>query len=125
MSEFNITNNTYKYLKLIYKHYIKMLKLNSPQPDVFNNIYFNEASKKFNSFTINKARASLIKHGFINPYTDGGFRLNDEGINYVETHKITYLIEIWLRQNIVSLMALLISFLSYILSIISLLVGLK
>lgn len=125
MSNTVLTKNTYKYLKIIYKEYINKLNNNSKQPNYFDNIHFNKISKKFNDFIANNARNSLVDIGFLKPYTDGAFLLNDTGIVYIETHCFGYLFKKWIIQHIVSVIALFISLLSFLLSVTSVLVGLQ
>lgn len=121
MSDNVINRDAYKYLKLLYKEYRKRLKSNSTEPDYFDCANFNKKAFKINEHILRKSMATLFDLKFAKSYTDGGFLLNNAGICYVETHSLSYRFKKWLSSNIVSIIALLVSFLSFYLSLISLL----
>lgn len=125
MSDEKLNRDTYKYLKIIYKEYIKKLKANSSEPDYFDSGNFNKASSKLNEHIIRKSMSTLLELKFVKRYVDGGFLLTNNGITYIETHSLSYRFKNWLSQNIVSIIALLVSIFSFFLSLISLLLDLN
>lgn len=125
MAEDVLNRDTYKYLKLLYKEYYKRVKAKSSEPDYFDCANFNEKSSKINETILRKSMATLFDLKFAKHYTDGGFLLNNAGINYIETHSIGYRFKKWLSSNIVSIIALVVSIFGFYLSLISLLLDLS
>lgn len=124
MPEDVLNRDTYKYLKLLYKEYYKRIKAKSSEPDYFDCANFNKKSSKINETILRKSMSTLFDLKFAKRYTDGGFLLNNAGINYIETHSTRYRFKKWLSSNIVSIIALVVSVLSFCLSLISLLLDL-
>lgn len=115
-----LTKNSYKYLKIIYKQYLKNIKLNVQQPNYFDNGNFNRYTDKLTEFYIRTSMSDLFNLNFTRKYTDGGFLLLNNGILYYETHCISYKLKKWLINNLISIIALLVAIGSFIISFISL-----
>lgn len=124
MPSIQLSKDTFKYLKIIYKEYLKKLKSNLKQPNYFDNGNFNKQTQKLSEFTIRNSMSTLFNLDFTKQYTDGGFLLLDDGICYVETHSVGFKFKKWFSENLIPILALLVSFFSLIISIVSLLIGL-
>lgn len=120
-----LSKDSYKYLKMIYKQYLKNIKSSPQQPNYFDNGNFNKYTDKLTEFSIRNSMSALFDLKFTKKYTDGGFLLLNDGIVYYETHCISYKLKQWLLNHLIAIIALLVATGSFVISLISLTLNLN
>ena len=116
MSNIILSKESKEILIDIYKSYKKHIKLNIEKPDKFEISYIKNLCIRYNEDVVYNSLSLFQEYGFVRLYVDDGFKLKQLGISFAENLLPKNLFKSWLINNLLAILALIVSIVALFLS---------
>ena len=109
MSDIILSKESKEILIDIYKSYKKNIKLNIENPNDFELSYVKDLCAKYNDDVVYNTLNLFKEYEFVRLYVSDGFKLKQLGISFAENLLLGNRFKSWLINNLVAILALIVS----------------